>query len=225
MGYIRGMMRQFPYITDYVNGVFSKEVESWDYVFLRPLMIVAYFFVRCVLFPLKFVFHRKPFGFEAYLIDWWMTFGIKYVARQDAAELFMRHVQIEPLLYQHILRQPESPVACNGEKLNTIDAGENGVAAKHARALALPGFNRGPVRVRTQDDYNARQGLFANEIRSLAGQLNVIDHLNACYNSDGQTINVLDNKAVYRDDDHLTKFGATQLAGPAMTDVFTSIAN
>lgn len=121
MDYSWEMMRQFPYITDYVNGVFSKEVESWDYIFLRPLMIVAYFFVRCVLFPLKFVFHRKPFGFEAYLIDWWMTFGIKYVARQDAAELFMRHVQIEPLLYQHILRRPESPIACNGEKLNTID--------------------------------------------------------------------------------------------------------
>lgn len=109
--------------------------------------------------------------------------------------------------------------------LETPDTGENGVAAKHARALALPGFNRGPVRVRTRHDYSTRQDDFTNAIRSLVGQLNVIDHLDTCFDSDGRTINIQDNKAVYRDAAHLTKFGAKQLVGPAMTDVFASIAN
>jgi hypothetical protein len=82
--------------------------------------------VRFISFPLKFVLHRWPFGFEAYLIDCCMAFGMKYLARTDAAELFMRHVQIEPLLYQHILRRPDVPLTCNGVKLNTID-GDFGV--------------------------------------------------------------------------------------------------
>lgn len=114
-------MQQFPYITEYVNGVFAREKQQWDFVFVRPLLLVAYFFVRLVSFPLKFVFHRVPFGFEAYLIDCCMAFGMKYLARPDAAELFMRHVQIEPLLYQHILRRRDAPAEATGVKLNTID--------------------------------------------------------------------------------------------------------
>ena len=114
-------MHQFPYITDYVNGVFAREKKQWDFILVRPLLLVLYFFVRFVSFPLKFVFHRFPLGFEAYLIDCCMAFGMKYLARADAAELFMRHVQIEPLLYQHILRRGDAPLKPNGVKLNTID--------------------------------------------------------------------------------------------------------
>lgn len=114
-------MHQFPYITDYVNGVFASEKKQWDFILIRPLLLVLYFFVRFLSFPLKFVLHRFPLGFEAYLIDCCMAFGVKYLARAEAAELFMRHVQIEPLLYQHILRQRDVPLETNGVKLNTID--------------------------------------------------------------------------------------------------------
>lgn len=114
-------MNQFPYITEYINGVFAREKRQWDFILVRPLLLVLYFFVRFVSFPFKFVCHRVPFGFEAYLIDVCMAFGMKYLARYDAAELFMRHVQIEPLLYQHILRQRDVPLRQSEIKLNTID--------------------------------------------------------------------------------------------------------
>jgi hypothetical protein len=114
-------MNRFPYITPYVNDVFARERKQWDFILLRPLLLVLYFFVRCASFPVKFVLHRWPLGCEAYLIDWWMTFGMKYLARADAAELFMRHVQIEPLLYRHILQRRDAPAVSNGVKLNTID--------------------------------------------------------------------------------------------------------
>lgn len=114
-------MHKFPYITDRVNGVFAREKKQWDFILVRPLLLVIYFLVRFVSFPLKFVLHRFPFGFEAYLIDCCMAFGIKYLARTEAAELFMRHVQIEPLLYQHILRRQGVPPTPSGHKLNTID--------------------------------------------------------------------------------------------------------
>lgn len=114
-------MNRFPYITEYVNGVFERERRQWDFILLRPVLLVLYFFVRFVSFPLKFVFHRWPFGFEAYLIDCCMAFGMKRLATRDAAELFMRHVQIEPLLYQHILQRRGVATERNGIKLNTID--------------------------------------------------------------------------------------------------------
>lgn len=119
-------MQQFPYITDYTNDVFAKEKKQWDFIYLRPLLLVAYFFIRCILFPLKFIFHRFPLGFEAYLIDYFMALGMKYLARTDAAELFVRHVQIEPLLYRHMLTDPASEASAPARKLNGID-GDFGV--------------------------------------------------------------------------------------------------
>ena len=114
-------MHRFPYINDEVNKVFSKEKSQWDYILLRPIILVVYFFVRVVIFPIKFVFHRIPYGFEAYAIDWWMSFGMKYLARHDAAELMLRHVQIEPLLYRHVLARRDSGKPENVRKLNGID--------------------------------------------------------------------------------------------------------
>ena len=112
-------MNQFPYINAYVNGVFAREKERWDYNLLRPVIIFTYFFQRSISFPLKFLFHRFPLGFEAYAIDWWMTFGLKWLATYDAAELMVRHVQIEPLLYRHILGPPD-PAPAAPRKLNGI---------------------------------------------------------------------------------------------------------
>jgi hypothetical protein len=88
-------MNQFPYINSYVNGIFAREKKRWDYILLRPVILFTYFFQRSISFPLKFIFHRFPLGFEAYAIDWCMTLGFKYLATQDAAELMLRHVQIE----------------------------------------------------------------------------------------------------------------------------------
>ncbi|MDP6445776.1 MAG: hypothetical protein QGG36_10595 [Pirellulaceae bacterium] len=114
-------MERFPYITPYVNEVFAKERTQWDFILLRPILLVLYFFLRFVSFPLKFILHRWSFGFEAYLIDCSMAFGMKYLARYEAAELFMRHIQIEPLLYRHILQGGEAPATETGTKLNGID--------------------------------------------------------------------------------------------------------
>ncbi|QDU97261.1 DUF6999 family protein [Lignipirellula cremea] len=119
-------MHRFPYITDYVNDVFAKERTQWDFILLRPVLLVNYFFLRFVSFPIKFVLHRWSFGFEAYLIDLCMALGLKYLARPEAAELFLRHVQIEPLLYRHILQSRDEPAPVNCRKLNGID-GDFGV--------------------------------------------------------------------------------------------------
>ena len=119
-------MQRFPYITDYMNEVFAKEKTHWDFILLRPLLIVFYFFLRFISFPIKFILRRNPLGFEGYLIDFWMAFGIKYLARHDAAEVFMRHVQIEPLLYRHMLSRRDAVSEDNQKKLNGID-GEFGV--------------------------------------------------------------------------------------------------
>ncbi|MBN70102.1 MAG: hypothetical protein CME32_12595 [Gimesia sp.] len=113
-------MQRFPYITDYMNEVFAKEKTHWDFILLRPLLIVFYFFLRFISFPIKFILRRNPLGFEGYLIDFWMAFGIKYLARHDAAEVFMRHVQIEPLLYRHMLSRRDAVSEDNQKKLNGI---------------------------------------------------------------------------------------------------------
>ncbi len=115
------MMHRFPYINDRVNKVFAEEKYHLDYIVLRPLILVTYFFVRLLIFPFKFVFHRIPFGFEAYVIDWWMSIGMKYLARHDAAELMLRHVQIEPILYRHVLAEEGKEQPRNENKLNGID--------------------------------------------------------------------------------------------------------
>ncbi|QDT28768.1 hypothetical protein Enr10x_41140 [Gimesia panareensis] len=114
-------MQRFPYITDYINEVFAKEITQWDFILLRPLLIVFYFFLRFISFPIKFILRRWPLGFEGYLIDFWMAFGLKYLARHDAAELFMRHVQIEPLLYRHMLTRSDTVTENNERKLNGIN--------------------------------------------------------------------------------------------------------
>jgi len=107
-------MKSFPYATDYINNVFTKEEQRLDYIFLRPPLLVFYFFLRCIVFPIKYLIHRRPYGFESRCIDGFLAFGMKYFASYDAVELVVRHVQIEPLLYRHLLLAPgqrESKVA------------------------------------------------------------------------------------------------------------------
>ena len=119
-------MQAFPYITPYINDVFAKEKTQWDFILLRPLLLVFYFFLRFISFPIKFILRRWPIGCEGLLIDWCMAFGMKYMARYEAAELFLRHVQIEPLLYRHVLARRDEKTEPSGEKLNGID-GDFGV--------------------------------------------------------------------------------------------------
>lgn len=96
---------KYPYITDYINTLFEQEKTRLDFILLRPILVVSYFFIRCVAFPIKFVLHRWPYGFESYCIDALLSFGTKYLATTEAAELFVRHVQIEPLVYRHFLAE------------------------------------------------------------------------------------------------------------------------
>jgi hypothetical protein len=119
-------MHRFPYLTEYVNRIFSEEKSHWDYIVIRPLLLVSYFFIRTISFPVKFVFHRIPYGFEAFCIDWSMSLGMKYLAKTDAAELMLRHVQIEPLLYRFILGIHEHATPDDARKLNGIQ-GDFGV--------------------------------------------------------------------------------------------------
>ena len=115
-------MQHFPYVTDYVNEVFNREKERFDYIFLRPVFIVSYFFLRLVVVPLKFVLHRRMWGFEKKTIDGILAFGIKHFASRDALELLIRHVQIEPLLYRYLLSgTPAYRAVRSGEILRGID--------------------------------------------------------------------------------------------------------
>ena len=115
-------MQRFPYVTDYVNELFDREKARFDYIFLRPVFIIWYFFLRLVIVPFKFVFHRRAWGFEKKIIDSILAFGIKYFASHDALELLIRHVQIEPLLYRYLLSgTPERMEGRSGEILKGID--------------------------------------------------------------------------------------------------------
>lgn len=114
--------QSFPYITDYVNKTFDAEKTRLDYIFLRPVLIILYFFLRIVVVPFKFIFHRNAWGFEKRLIDRVLAYGIKYLAAHDALELLIRHVQIEPLLYRYLLSgTPQRMAAPSGEILKGID--------------------------------------------------------------------------------------------------------
>jgi hypothetical protein len=115
-------MQSFPYVTDYVNKIFDKEKARFDYKFIRPLITIPFFFLRIVIVPIKFLFHRRAWGFEQRLIDGVLTFGIKYLATHEALELLIRHVQIEPLLYRYLLSgTPERMDGRSGEILKGID--------------------------------------------------------------------------------------------------------
>lgn len=117
-------MKAFPFLTDYVNETFESEKRRLDYIFLRPILQVSYFFLRIVLFPLKFLIHRRPYGFEARCIDGVLAFGMKYLATVEAVEMVVRHVQIEPLLYRHLLGE-DSHVEGERRKFNGIDGDYN----------------------------------------------------------------------------------------------------
>ena len=115
-------MQSFPYVTDYVNEIFAKEKARFDYRFIRPILTISHFFLRIVLVPFKFLFHRRAWGFEKRLIDSILAFGIKYFASHEALELLIRHVQIEPLLYRYLLSgTPARMAGKSGEKLKGID--------------------------------------------------------------------------------------------------------
>jgi len=114
-------MQSFPYVTDYVNNIFDKESARFDYKFIRPIITIPYFFIRIILVPIKFVFHRNAWGFERKLIDGVLAFGIKYFASQDALKLLIRHVQIEPTLYRFILSGTPERKDKTGVPLKGID--------------------------------------------------------------------------------------------------------
>jgi hypothetical protein len=114
-------MQQFPYITDYINEIFDKEKARFDYRFIRPIITLLYFFIRLVFIPLKFLFHRKAWGFEKQLIDRVLAFGMTFFASREALELLIRHVQIEPLLYRYLLSGTPARRDRSGALLKGID--------------------------------------------------------------------------------------------------------
>ena len=118
-------MQSFPYITDYINELFDKEKTRFDYRFIRPLFTISFFFIRIVLVPLKFIFHRHAWGFEKKIIDSVLAFGIKHFAAREALELLIRHVQIEPLLYRYLLSGTPERKNGSGEMLKGIDGDFN----------------------------------------------------------------------------------------------------
>ncbi|MCI0556084.1 MAG: hypothetical protein L0287_34505 [Anaerolineae bacterium] len=114
-------MQSFPYVTNYINEIFDKEKARFDYKFIRPFITIPYFFLRMVIVPIKFLFHRNAWGFEKRLIDGVIAFGIKYFASREALELLIRHVQIEPMLYRYLLSGTPERRDRSGERLKGID--------------------------------------------------------------------------------------------------------
>jgi hypothetical protein len=114
-------MQSFPYVTDYINEIFDREKARFDYRFIRPIFTISYFFLRLVLVPIKFLLHRRAWGFEKKLIDGILAFGIKYFASHEALKLLIRHVQIEPTLYRYLLSGTPERRDRSGEKLKGID--------------------------------------------------------------------------------------------------------
>ena len=110
-------MQSFPYITEYVNEIFDKEKARLDYRFLRPILNIVLFLLRLVLVPIKFVLHRRTWGFEKLVIDAILAYGIRRFASHDALELLVRHVQIEPTLYRYLLSgTPEGALREDGRE-------------------------------------------------------------------------------------------------------------
>jgi len=114
-------MQSFPYVTDYINDIFDREKARLDYKIIRPFLTIPFFFLRLVLVPFKFVFHRHACGFEKKIIDGVLAFGIKYFASHEALKLLIRHVQIEPLLYRYLLSGTPERRERTGELLKGID--------------------------------------------------------------------------------------------------------
>ncbi|HSM71614.1 MAG TPA: hypothetical protein VK851_08730 [Anaerolineales bacterium] len=114
-------MQNFPYVTDYINDIFDREKARLDYKIIRPFFTIPFFFLRIVLVPFKFVFHRHEWGFEQKIIDGILAFGIKYFASHEALKLLIRHVQIEPLLYRYLLSGTPERRERTGEMLKGID--------------------------------------------------------------------------------------------------------
>jgi hypothetical protein len=121
LGFKWSVMQKFPYVTDYVNELFDREKSRFDYQFIRPFFTITHFFLRFILVPLKFVFHRRAWGHEKRLIDASIAIGIKYLASQDALKLLIRHVQIEPLLYRFLLSGTPQHKEKTGVPLQGID--------------------------------------------------------------------------------------------------------
>lgn len=132
-------MNKYPYIPKAMNDLFKKEKSRIDYLFLRPILLIIYFFLRVLIFPIKFLIHRRPLGIEGRSIDCLLAFGLKYLASHEAAELLIRHIQIEPLIYRFLLKNfknnneslgadvgnemdnPDYQEAANNQKLNGIE--------------------------------------------------------------------------------------------------------
>ncbi len=117
-----GTTQRLPHLTDYINEIFERERRRFDYRVIRPVLLTVYFLLRLTIIPLKFLLHRRAWGFEEKCIDGVLAFGIKHFASYDALELFVRHVQIEPLLYRYLLSGTAARrTGRSGERLKGID--------------------------------------------------------------------------------------------------------
>jgi hypothetical protein len=189
-------MQSFPYITDYVNELFDKEKERFDYKFIRPIFTISFFFLRIVLVPLKFLFHRSAWGFEKRIIDSVLAFGINYFASHEAIELLIRHVQIEPLLYRYLLSGTPERRAGSGEMLKGIDGdfSVNSVQDIVAHGLTI-----------CHDD-------LSYEIFERFDKLAFLDHLDFYRNSRPEDIAQFGNKVLEQNRKHSWQiFGATNV--------------
>lgn len=187
-------MQNFPYITDYINRTFDQEKARFDYNFIRPLLTISYFFLRLVLVPLKFLVHRKAWGFEKRMIDSTLAFGIKYFASYEALELLIRHVQIEPMLYRYLLSGTPGRRERSGEMLKGIDGdfSVNSIQDVVAHGLTI-----------CHDD-------LSYEIFERFDKNNFLDHLEFYRNTRPEDIAQFGNKVLEQNRQHSWQlFGAT----------------
>ena len=189
-------MQDFPYLTDYVNDSFNREKTRLDYKFVRPVLIVLYFFLRLLIVPFKFLFHRNAWGFEEDLVDRVIAFGIKRLAAHDALELLIRHVQIEPLLYRYVLSGTPERVNGGGERLKGIDGdfSVNSVEDVVAHGLTI-----------CHDD-------LSYEVMERFNKAAFVDNLEFYRNSRPESIEQFGNKVLEQNRQHsLQLFGCTNV--------------
>jgi len=133
-------MNKYPYIPKAMNDLFKEEKKRIDYLFLRPILLIIYFILRVVIFPIKFLIHRRPLGFEGRFIDGLLAFGLKYLASHEAADLLIRHIQIEPLTYRFLLKSiKDNEGSAGSDDLKKIDSADYQEAATNQKLNGIEG--------------------------------------------------------------------------------------
>lgn len=104
------------------------------------------------------------------------------------------------------------------------DAEDSQIARKALRAALFPSFNQNPVSSVTRDACTKRLANVNQILDSLrSDKVHVVDVTDLCFADDGR-LKVADKRPYYRDNDHLTRYGADTFLAPALRKILTELA-